>query len=50
MALRTHDRDSFVLSTKVGYFLRPDTTPSVLGVHNEAMSATMPFTMEFDYG
>ena len=24
MALRTYPRDSYVLSTKVGYFLRPD--------------------------
>jgi D-threo-aldose 1-dehydrogenase len=51
MALRSYPRDSFVLSTKVGYYLRPDTTGTSAGAKgNSAMATPMPFLMEFDYG
>lgn len=49
MALRTYPRDSFVLSTKVGYYLQPDTSGPEKLV-NTAMATPMPFTMAFDYG
>jgi D-threo-aldose 1-dehydrogenase len=46
LALRQHKRDDFVLSSKVGYLLRPDTSKG--GRHGPFVS-TLPFRPEFDY-
>jgi D-threo-aldose 1-dehydrogenase len=48
LALRTYPRDSFVLSTKVGYYLRPDPSTPV-ELETAAMATPMPFAMKFDY-
>lgn len=48
MALRTYPRDSFVLSTKVGYYLQPEASAPV-ELENAAMATPMPFKIKFDY-
>ncbi len=45
-ALRKYNRDDFVLSSKVGYLLHPDTSKG--GRHGPFVS-TLPFRPEFDY-
>jgi D-threo-aldose 1-dehydrogenase len=46
LALRKFPRGSYLLSTKVGYFLRPDQPGDV---PTADIGATMPFRMDFDY-
>ena len=48
LALRKYPRDSYTLSTKVGYFLQPQQPGDP--VLDQPGGATMPFSMEFDYG
>ena len=46
-ALRSHPRDSYVLSTKVGRLLKPSTKPAPTP---GPFAETLPFDIVFDYG